>query len=162
MEKRRLAACCWGEERSATSIVMLDDQGSLVDVLYLPSFSGPQRIIRQGMDYNIHEDPKKVFLLLRKSIWRSSIHLKEKIHRFKKNICKRSSHLYVKNCIFVNFACITLSRYCVFRCFFTNIYGYTLLTQFITSEMSFSRVSLSAKKQIQSKKICQEGVARTW
>ena len=60
VERRRLTACCWGEERSATCLVMLDEHGSLVDVLYLPSFSGPQRVIRPGMDYNIAEDPKKV------------------------------------------------------------------------------------------------------
>lgn len=60
VERRRIAACCWGEGRPATCLVMLDEQGSLVDILYLPSFSGPQRIIRTGLDYSIAEDPKKV------------------------------------------------------------------------------------------------------
>ena len=60
VDRRRIAACCWGEGRPATCLVMLDEQGSLVDILYLPSFSGPQRIIRAGLDYSIAEDPKKV------------------------------------------------------------------------------------------------------
>ena len=68
-ELRRLAACCWGEERAATCLVMLDGQGSLVDVAYLPSFSGPQRIIRPGMDYNISEDPKKVSQTSIATLW---------------------------------------------------------------------------------------------
>ena len=59
--RRRLAACCWGEGRPATCMVMLDDQGSLVDVLFLPSFSGQLRSVRQAMGtYNIAEDPRKV------------------------------------------------------------------------------------------------------
>ena len=61
MVRRRLAACCWGEGRPATCMVMLDDQGSLVDVLFLPSFSGQLRAVRQAMGtYNIAEDPRKV------------------------------------------------------------------------------------------------------
>ena len=39
---------------------MLDDQGSLTDILYLPSLSGLQIAKRPGMEYNIAEDPKKV------------------------------------------------------------------------------------------------------
>lgn len=57
---RRLAACCWGEGRPATCLVMLDEQGSLVDILYLPSLSGLQIAKRPGLQYNIAEDPKKV------------------------------------------------------------------------------------------------------
>ena len=60
VEKRRLASCCWGEGRPATCMVMLDEHGSLVDILYLPSFSGVQRAGRLPPDYNIAEDPKKV------------------------------------------------------------------------------------------------------
>lgn len=60
VERRRLAACCWGEGRSATCIVMLDEEGSLVDVLYLPSFSGLLHPMRPGVEYNIAHDPKKV------------------------------------------------------------------------------------------------------
>ncbi len=60
MERRRFAACCWGEGRPATCLVMLDEQGSLVDRLYLPSLSGQQLAKRPGTQYNIAEDPKKV------------------------------------------------------------------------------------------------------
>ena len=60
VERRRIAACCWGEGRPATCLVMLDDQGSLADILYLPSFSDQQRVIRAGLDYSIAEDPRKV------------------------------------------------------------------------------------------------------
>lgn len=60
VEKRRLASCCWGEGRPATCMVMLDEHGSLVDILYLPNFSGQQRAVRLPADYNIAEDPRKV------------------------------------------------------------------------------------------------------
>lgn len=60
VERRRLAACCWGEGRPATCLVMLDEQGSLTDILYLPSFSGQQKVIRAGVEYSIQEDPRKV------------------------------------------------------------------------------------------------------
>lgn len=72
VERRRIAACCWGEGRPATCLVMLDDQGSLVDILYLPSFSGQQRMIRANLDYSIAEDAKKVGHS--KSLWTISIH----------------------------------------------------------------------------------------
>ena len=60
LESRKFAACCWGEGRPATCLVMLDEQGSLVDILYLPSLSGQQLAKRPGLQYNIAEDPKKV------------------------------------------------------------------------------------------------------
>ena len=63
LETRRFAACCWGEGRPATCLVMLDEQGSLGDTLYLPSLSGQQLAKRPSLHYNIAEDPKKVLRL---------------------------------------------------------------------------------------------------
>lgn len=60
IQRRRVAACCWGEGRPATCMVMLDEQGSLIDLLYLPSFSGQLRTARPGVEYDIARDGRKV------------------------------------------------------------------------------------------------------
>ena len=62
MEQRRFAALCWGPGDLATTMVMLNEQGQLVDVLYLGQLSGAIRRTRrnaQGVD-DIFADAAKV------------------------------------------------------------------------------------------------------
>ncbi|KAK9828928.1 hypothetical protein WJX72_002842 [[Myrmecia] bisecta] len=57
VEKRRFMTCVWGDGSPATTLVMLDENGGLVDMLYCSAFSGPQRRPKPGMD--LFSDPRK-------------------------------------------------------------------------------------------------------
>lgn len=62
VEHRRFAAVCWGPGSPATTMVMLNEHGQLVDVLYAGQLSGGIRRTRrnaQGVD-DIFSDPAKV------------------------------------------------------------------------------------------------------
>lgn len=58
---RRVMAVCYGPGNPATTFVMLDPSGNLVDFMHCPQFSGPipKRKAIQGLVYNLFEDPKK-------------------------------------------------------------------------------------------------------
>ncbi|EFN54675.1 hypothetical protein CHLNCDRAFT_58171 [Chlorella variabilis] len=59
--ERRVMAVCYGPGTPATTFVMLDPQGNLVDFLYCPQFSGPipKRKALPGVVYSMYDDPKK-------------------------------------------------------------------------------------------------------
>ncbi|KAL4447813.1 hypothetical protein ABPG75_005032 [Micractinium tetrahymenae] len=59
--ERRVMAVCYGPGNPATTFVMLEPSGNLVDFLHCPQFSGPipKRKAIQGLVYNMYEDPKK-------------------------------------------------------------------------------------------------------
>ncbi|KAI3425064.1 hypothetical protein D9Q98_008441 [Chlorella vulgaris] len=59
--ERRVMAVCYGGGDPATTFVMLDPQGNLVDYLHCPQFSGPipRRKAVPGLVYSVFEDPKK-------------------------------------------------------------------------------------------------------
>ena len=64
VEHRRFAAVCWGPGDPATTMVMLNEHGQLVDMLYAGQLSGSIRRTRrnaQGVD-DIFSDPAKVWL----------------------------------------------------------------------------------------------------
>ncbi|PSC69358.1 transcription elongation factor SPT6 [Micractinium conductrix] len=58
---RRVMAVCYGTGSPATTFVMLDPAGNLIDFLHCPQFSGaiPKRKALPGLVYNMYEDPKK-------------------------------------------------------------------------------------------------------
>lgn len=62
VDKRRFMACCWGPGDPATVLVMVDDTGSLVDVLYAGQLSGniPAPPRRSDSTYDLFRDPRKV------------------------------------------------------------------------------------------------------
>ncbi len=65
VEHRRFAAVCWGPGDPATTMVMLNEHGQLVDVLYAGQLSGSIRRTRrnaQGVD-DIFSDAAKVWPL---------------------------------------------------------------------------------------------------
>ncbi|KAL4442498.1 hypothetical protein ABPG77_005082 [Micractinium sp. CCAP 211/92] len=59
--ERRVMAVCYGPGNPATTFVMLDPSGNLVDFMHCPQFSGPipKRKAILGQVYNMFEDPKK-------------------------------------------------------------------------------------------------------
>ncbi|PRW45415.1 transcription elongation factor SPT6 isoform A [Chlorella sorokiniana] len=58
---RRVMAVCYGTGNPATTFVMLDPAGNLVDFLHCPQFSGPipKRKAVLGQVYNMYDDAKK-------------------------------------------------------------------------------------------------------
>ena len=65
IEQRKFAAVCWGPGDPATTMVMLNEHGQLVDVLYAGQLSGNIRRTRrnaQGSE-DIFSDPAKVWHL---------------------------------------------------------------------------------------------------
>ena len=58
MEKRRFMAVCWGPGEQATTAVMLDHEGQLVDILFASQLSGLIRRTRVTDDP--FQDPAKV------------------------------------------------------------------------------------------------------
>lgn len=60
--ERRVMAAVYGPGKPATTFVMLDPAGNLVDFLHCPQFSGhiPRQRAAPGEVYNMFADPKKV------------------------------------------------------------------------------------------------------
>lgn len=59
VEHKRIVAVCWGPGDPATTIVLLDDAGQLIDTMFAGSLSG---LIRRNRD-KIFSEPSKVGLL---------------------------------------------------------------------------------------------------
>eukprot|EP00884_Botryococcus_braunii_P001188 jgi/Botrbrau1/1106/Bobra.0162s0007.1 len=61
VEKRRFMACCWGPGDPATVLVMVDESGALLDVLFAGQLSGgiPAPPRRSDSSYDLFRDPRK-------------------------------------------------------------------------------------------------------
>lgn len=52
VEHKRIVAVCWGPGDPATTFVLLDDAGQLIDTMFAGSLSGPIRRSRDGLFFD--------------------------------------------------------------------------------------------------------------